>query len=102
MARVLVIAESGTRKIKDAVVTAYTEDATIGVGQEDSFSDGAKATIYSDVDMTVAETNPVNTDSNGEAEFYMPSMSQIAIKISRAGYGTRWHRFVDVTGSDPV
>ena len=102
MARFLFQAESSGRPLKSCQVTVYTENAAVALGQEEQgFTDGDKASLFSDVDMGVALTNPAFTDTNGELLFYMPSGSQVAIRSYRSGYGTRWDRFVDITGSDP-
>jgi hypothetical protein len=102
MARFLFRAESGGRPLAGASVTVYAENDQIAVGQESAFQDADKQTIYTDVDMTVQASNPITTDANGEALFYTPAATQIATKAERSGYGSRWDRHVDVTGSDPV
>lgn len=92
---------SAGRELVGASVTVYDEDPAVAVGNEGSgFTDADKATIYSDAEMATAATNPVTADSTGTVEFYAPNGSQVALKVEKTGYGTKWIRFEDVTGSD--
>jgi hypothetical protein len=107
MAKHVVEAETpGGRRVPSVTVLVYDEDTNVADGSEDSgFSDSDLSDIYSDQDMTqsIAQTtSPLKTDNNGQATFFMPSGSQVAIKLSRDGFNTTWLRYVDITGTDPL
>jgi len=92
---------SAGRELVGATVTVYNEDSGVVGGNEDSgFTDADKATIYSDAAMATAASNPLTSDSTGSVEFYAPTGSQVALKVEKAGYGKKWIRYEDVTGSD--
>ena len=101
MAKFTMDIKSGNRPLRNASVTFYDESVAVAEGNEGAGFTTPRA-IYTDKDMTVAATQPLLSDDQGEVECYMPSMSQVAVKVARAGFGTRWHRYVDITGSDPV
>jgi hypothetical protein len=101
MARFSIDMETGGRALPGASVTVYDEDPGVAEGNEDAgFT--TPSTIYSDNAMTTTQTQPMTSDQNGEVVFYMASMSQVAIKAARSGWGTRWYRYIDITGSDPI
>ena len=103
MASHTVCVSTSGRPVKGAEVTVYTERPEVTPGNEEgTFGDADKATIYSDNALATPADNPVETTIYGEAGFFAPSGSQFALRISRSGYGTRWVRFVDIVGSDPV
>ena len=100
MMRVLALGANG-RALNGASVSFYDENASVVEGAEES-GFVTPRTVYSDAAMTVTQTQPVSANNSGEAVVYIPSLSQIAVKVSRTDYVTRWTRRVDVTGSDPV
>lgn len=103
MARFGITVEGECKQLGNTEITIYTEDIGIPVGNEEgSFDSGDKHDIFSDVNMTVAEANPLLTDANGQATVYIPSGDQVAVRASKAGFGLKWTRFVDVTGTDPI
>lgn len=100
MARVRIPVAAGQNPLQGASIYVYTEDTSVAEGAE-NFDSGDYASIYSDRALSVAQAQPMTTDANGEVTFYCASGTLVAIKITRPGYGTRWLRFQDVTGSDP-
>lgn len=85
------------RPLYGASVYVYTEDAAKQTGD---FTSSHLATVYSDEDLATTVTQPLTVGQDGCVEFFMPSMSQIAIHTVRSSWGSAWERFVDVTGSD--
>lgn len=94
--------ESGGRPLRGATLRVYLEDPAKTTAQ---FTDSDLAPIFSDWEMTQAigqTTDPLVTDQFGGAEAFLPSGTQIAVKVTRAGYGERWIRYIDVLGFDPA
>ncbi|TDI52491.1 MAG: hypothetical protein E2O95_04200 [Acidobacteria bacterium] len=103
MARFSLDIETGGRPVNKASVSVWDEDAGVAEGNEDAgFNPGMERSIWSDNAMATLLTQPILSDSNGDVVFFLPSMSKIAIKVTRAGFGTRWYRHIDVTGTDPI
>lgn len=98
--------ESAGHPLKNATIKVYTEDSAVAVGDEASgFTAGDLATIYSDRAMTTTinqTTSPITSDSQGDVTTYAASGSLFAVSATRAGFGTKWHRDVEVLTSDPL
>jgi hypothetical protein len=89
------------KRVTGASVTVYIEKPSVAQGNESSnFSSGDKATIYSDYQFQNVIANPGITDTFGEFEFFVPGMTVMAIQISKASIGTRWHRFEEPSPTD--
>jgi hypothetical protein len=102
MAKFTMDIKTGNRPLKNAQVTFYDEDQNIAEGNEDAGFTTEKSEVYSDYLMQTAASQPLASDDQGEVVAYIPSMSMVAIKVSRSGFGTRWHRWIDITGTDPI
>lgn len=98
--------ESAGHPLKNATIKVYTEDATVADGDEATgFTDGDLATIYSDRAMATSinqSTSPLTSDAQGVVKCYAASGSLFAISAARTGFGTQWHRDVEVLTSDPL
>ncbi len=91
--------QSAGNPLVGATIEVHDEDSAVLDGNESTL---ALSTLYADALLTTTKPNPVTANSFGEFEFYMTSGSQVALKVSKPGYGTRWVRYVDVLGLDPL
>lgn len=103
MAKLEINVMAGGRPVKGAVITVYDENPAVDIGAESGqFGESDKTTIYDDWQETTQASNPGTTDSFGSFKCYAPNLTQVAVQIYRAGYGTQWRRFIDIVGTDPL
>lgn len=103
MARLGDTVESAGRPLQGAQVYVYVENQAIPSGSEDAqFQSSALASVFSDYAMTNALSQPLTTNQLGEFECYTPTGQQVALRVSRPGYGVVWRRNIDVVGTDPA
>jgi len=94
--------ESNGRPTRNASVEIYNEDDSIAPGDESMFTDTEKSTIFEDVGMDTEAGNPGVTADDGDFVFHIPVMSRMAVKVSTSLTGSKWYRYNEATGTDPL